>query len=178
MQQLSLFKDNQNAPQIRFIRKNGRIIPIVNKKKVAQAGRLVDDRLEEMKMEVKQASFAGKSHSIDSTGKFKHHGGFTTYPDFYRQMKFKNKSDFNKIVERGSGKKYNDLVEQSIDDLKTGYDSAWGRVPPNLQFRVATKQTYDNNGVVFRRIGGKIRPLRFSKKAVSFDNNLNDHVPF
>ena len=175
-QQLSLFKDNPTPPQIRFIRKNGRIIPIVNKKKVYKSSDLVKDRLEDMKMEVKNAEASGKSHAALDDGSYRHFGGYSTFPEFYKSMKFRNKNDFYKVAAATSGKRSDDLVTQAIEDLKSGYESSFGRVPPNLQFRVMTKQTYDNNGVVFRKLNGKVVPLRFSKKS----NNVeyDDEIPF
>lgn len=175
MAQLDLFKDNSNAPRINFMKMNGRIIPIVNKHRVLKAAPLVEDRLNEMKTEVQHAQSAGRLFKETFHGTH-HVGAFSTYPEFYRSIKFKNKADFKKASETLSGRKGEALVEQAIDDLKGGYDSPAGRVPPNLGFRVLTKQTYDNTNVIFRRIHGKIRPIRV--KTNRHSTVSADEVPF
>lgn len=158
------FRDNPNPPQIRFIRKGGRIIPIVNRKKLTKSSSDVELRLVEMASEVREAQkgFRGANYD-ESTGLSKGFGVKSTYPKFYSQIKFKNKDHFNKVFLTESGNKYEQLVDHAIKDLKEGYESPSGFVPRNLRFRVATKQTFDNRKIVFRKIDGIVRPLRFGK---------------
>lgn len=175
MQQLSLIKDNPNAPQIRFIRKNGRVIPIVQKKKVTRAAPLVDERLEEMKIEVEHATKGERGVGYDENrNAVKNFSIRSTYPDFYREAKFRNKNEFFKTIEKREGQKFDALAGQAIDDLKGGYETSFGRVPPNLHFRVLTKQTFDNTNVVFRRINGRVVPIRNPKAEFMKD----DEIPF
>lgn len=164
--QQSFLKDNPTAPPIRFVRIKGRIVPIAGSRKVPKAGELIDDRLEEMRYEVKAAESSGRQYSASNNRSF---GGFTTYPDYYRKMKFKNKLDFETTLNKRAGKRFDDLVEQTIEDLKDGYSTSHGRIPPSMKFRVMTRQTFDNTNIVFRRINGRVRPMRI---------DANDEVPF
>lgn len=170
------YKQNPKQPQIRFIRKNGRIIPIVNRKKVSAASDNLEGRLGEMKGEVSGASSEGKSFKQGIDGSTSYSKGFSNYPEFYRQLKFRNKNDFFKAFV-GKGKKADDLVGQAHEDLSNGYESALsGRVPPDLNYKTETRQVFNNNGIVFRKIKGRVVPIKSSKKAKK--NDYNNDVPF
>jgi hypothetical protein len=163
------FKDNANAPQIRFVRINGRVIPIVNKQKVMKAAPLVESRIDEMTSQVQSAEAGKRNVGKDENGNVvKNFGTQSTFPGFYGALGFRNKNDFYKTVMQRQSKKFDNLAEQAIDDLKGGYQTQDGRVPPNRDFRVLTKQTFDNRGVTFRNINGRVVPLR----------NKHDEVPF
>lgn len=172
------YKQNPNPPQIRFIRKNGRIIPIVNKKRVPAAGEHIQMRLGEMGNEVKKASSEGMSFKQHHDGSTKYSKAFSNYPDFYRQLKFKNKDDFKRAFE-GKTSKSDDLIKQAHEDISGGYESANGyRVPPDLTYKVQTRQVFNNNGVVFRKLNGRVVPLRIKASKPKKIEINHDDVPF
>lgn len=176
------YKANESAPQIRFVRIRGRVIPIVNKKKSLKGADNINARLNEMKSEVTTASSEGMSFKKGSDGSVVYSKGFSNYPSFYRSLKFKNKSDFLKALE-GRTKKSDDLVEQAHEDLSKGYDSSFaGPVPSDLNYKVDTKQVFDNRSVVFRKLNGQVRPIKIKKtKETPMLKNLteyDDEVPF
>lgn len=165
------YRDNSNPPAVRFIKKNGRVIPIVQGKKVNKASGMIESRLDEMSQEVQMADRGERGVGYnDDREVVRNFSTKSTYPKFYSEIGFKNKDHFYKTVMTRETKLFDKLADQAIDDLKDGYDTSFGRVPPSRDFRVATRQTFDNRGVVFRKIDGQIRPLRFKKK--------NDEVPF
>lgn len=169
------YRDNPNAPQIRFIKRNGRVIPIINRVKKVLLAPVVEGRLLEMMSEVKHAQqgLRGVATDLEHGGSVKNFATMSTYPKWYSQIGFKNKDHFLSVAHNEKSKKFDSLTEQAIRDLKSGYDSPYGRVPPDMKFRVATKQTYDNKGVIFRKIDGTVRPIRIQHKTIK-----SSEVPF
>jgi hypothetical protein len=171
------YKENENAPRVRFIRKNGRIIPIVGEQKSMKGSEELQHRLNEMKQEVLTSSSAGRSFKETNRGMV-HSKGFTNYPSFYRNIKFRNKGDFLSAYS-GKGKKADILIQQAHEDLSGGYVSSMsGEAPPSMAYRVATKQSFDNRNVIFRRINGRIVPIRLKDKSSKKASTFNDDVPF
>lgn len=169
-------KKNKKAKDITFVRKNGRIRLKMDGKDIG-GERMVTDRLKEMKSEIQSAE-AG--HTVTTMKErsygghdFKRYGVKSTFPKWFGQSGFSSKKDFLKVINSKKGKRYDRLVNRAIDDLSSGYDTSYGRVPPSDDFRVKTKQYYDNRGVVFRVIDGKVRPMRFGRGRRSYDE-----VPF
>ncbi len=175
------YKENSYKPNVRFIRVRGRVIPIVQGKKSHKAADNINARLGEMKAEVMASTSSGRSFSTKADGSTKNIAASSNYPDFYRSMKFRNKTDFMKAL-YGKSNKSDDLVKEAHDNLSTGYETSYGgRVAPDLNYKVDTKQVYDNRGVVFRRFNGKVVPIRTKKvKEPPMPKNLDnyDDVPF
>jgi hypothetical protein len=173
----SRYKENPKAPTVRFVKIRGRVVPIVNGHKKVSLSPLVEGRLNELKFEVKHAERGqrGVFHNRE-TGISKNFATTSTFPGWYSQIGFKNKDDFEKVLVKRKSKKFDVLVEKAISDLNRGYDTSHGEVPPNMEFRVKTRQAFDNRGVVFRKIDGKVRPLRFLMNRTQKHNY--DEVPF
>lgn len=158
------YVDNKNAPSVKFIRKNGRIIPIIGNKNIPSASSHVQSRISEMTTEVINAQQGrrgvgqnGKAFSTPST-----------FPKWYSEHRFANKNDFFKVAGDQKSVRNDRLVNQAIADLLNGYSSPSGRVPPNRQFQIATRQVFDNKNVIFRKIDGKIVPIRLRNNEVPF----------
>ena len=168
------YKDNPNAPQIRFIRRNGRIIPIVGGKKKPSLTPLIEGRIKEMDTEIKVAEKGGKdvSYSHDE-GTYRSFKKISTFPSWYADIKAKNRGEFHKSIQKQSGATFDKVAHQAIEDLNTGYSTSFGRVPPSMEFRVKAKQTFDNKDVLFRRIDGQVRPLK-----IPVWKRKDDKVPF
>lgn len=172
------FKDNKNPPQVRFIRKNGRIIPIVQGKKKTSLSPVVEGRINEMSSEVRQAQQGKRlvAHNRD-TDTYVNFAEKSTFPRFYSRIKFKNKDDFFKTIEKKSGPKFEKILDTAVDDLQTGYDTPYGgAVPPNEKFLVGTKQVFDNRNVIFRRIDDRIVPIKLKSRIRKSQDD--DYVPF
>jgi len=156
-------KLNDNAPKVTFRRIRGRVVPIVNGKQPVGATRPLREELVMREMEVREAEAGKRGASIDDQGNQKGFGTKSTFPKFFRELGFNSKKQFLKVMESKKGKKYEQVVNDSISSLLKGRDSTYGRIPPNEKFRVATKQEFDNRGVSFRRVNGKVIPMRFKK---------------
>lgn len=165
-------KENPNPPKVTFRMIRGRVVPIVAGKRARGAGPILRQEIQDRYSEVKHADKGYRGASVDwDHGHAVNFGVKSTFPPFFSQLKFNSRKQFLEVVEKKKGKKYEDLVEDSIDGLLHGRESSHGYIPPNQQFRFATKQSFNNRGVVFRRIDGKVRPLKFKKKE-------EDEVPF
>jgi hypothetical protein len=163
------FRDNVNAPAIRFVRIHGRVIPIVKNKKIIKAESLVEARIDEMTSQVEHAQVGHRGVSKDeSGGAIRGFGTQSTFPGFYGEIEFKNKNDFFKTVMTRNTRRFDNLAGRAIDDLNGGYQTQDGLVPPNRDFRILTKQIFDNRGVVFRNIGGRVVPMKIKKDEVPF----------
>ena len=166
---------NKKAKPIKFRRVNGRIKLYMGDKRVG-GGRMVKQRLGEMKMEIDHAE---KGYSVTTMkdfgsggAEFKRHGVKSTFPKWYSQHGFKNKQDFARVLARKKGIRNERLVKQAIEDLSEGYETPHGRVPGSKEFQVKTRQKFDNKGVVFRRIRGRVVPMRPRKPL------MDEEVPF
>jgi hypothetical protein len=155
---------NKNAKPITFVKNKGRLSLRMGNKKVGGA-KMVNERLAEMKAEIKQAEAGRAVTTMKDTGpgspEFKRYGIKSTFPTWFRQEGYSSKKDFLKVINSRKGKRYERLVKRAIGDLSNGYSSSFGRVPANDDFLVKSRQRFNNKGVTFRYIDGKVRPMRF-----------------
>jgi hypothetical protein len=161
-------KINPNPPKVTFRMVRGRIIPIVNGKQPKGATKPLRQELNTRIMEVKQAERGMRGATIDDRGNFKGFGTKSSFPKFFGDLGFNSKKQFLNVVAKKKGKKYEELVDDSIDSLLHGRSSTFGDIPPDERFRLATKQEFNNTGVAFRMIDGKVRPMRFTHSEVPF----------
>ena len=164
-------KQNPNPPKVTFRMIRGRVVPIVEGKRPRGATRLLREELYMREMEVREAEKGIRGATTDDRGNTKGFGTRSTFPPFFGELGFNSKKQFLQVVKKKQGRKYEDLVNDSIDSLIGGRESKqFGRIPPSERFRLATKQEYNNQGVVFRRINGKVIPLR--------PRHIEEEVPF
>lgn len=170
-------KLNPNPPKVTFRRIRGRVVPIINGKQPKGATRPLREELYMREMEVREAAKGMRGATEDEYGNYKGFGTKSTFPPFFGELGFHSKKEFLKVVKKKQGRKYDDLVEDSIDSLLKGRESKqFGHIPPSEQFRLATKQEFNNQGVIFRRMNGKVVPLRPRK--LRDDDYDDDEVPF
>ncbi len=155
--------DNKKSKSISFKKVKGRIVVLNGSKKVG-GSRSVTNRLAEMKGIIDKSE---KGHTVttmkefgSSGAKFRRHGVKSTFPSWFSRLGFNSKKDFNKVVESKKGKRYDRLVNKAIKDLSKGHRTQFGEVPADKDFLVKTRQKFDNKGVIFRKIKGKIRPIK------------------
>lgn len=169
---------NKKSKEIRFVKQRGRI-RIYNGKKSVGGERALAGRLKEMKSEIDHAT-KGETVSVmkdlGSKGtSYKRYGIKSTFPRWFGRIGFNSKKDFNKVFDRKSGTRYQRLLKKAHKDLSQGYETTFGDVPPDKDYLVKTRQRFDNRGVIFRKIRGKIVPIRTNRrKKPKFD----DEVPF
>ena len=169
------YKDNPNAPRVRFIRKNGRVIPIIQgdrkgvKPRVASS--IVDSQISAMSESVKNAE-AGK-RIVTGYGTSQHViGTKSTFPKFYGELGFKNKHHFFATLQK-PGVKQDQLMSAAVKDIKSGKDYGLGLPNRSKQFQVATREIFDNTNVIFRKLNGRVVPMKIKgsnnkiKKTVS-----------
>lgn len=154
---------NKKAKDITFVKSKGRIRLKMGSKDVG-GERLLSQRLQEMKSEI-QAAERGRTDTTmkdfgPGSAEFKRHGVKSTFPTWFGKVGFNSKKDFMKVINSKKGTRYDRLVGRAIDDLSSGYSTSFGRVPASQKFQIATRQKFDNTGVVFRVIDGKVRPIK------------------
>lgn len=137
--------ENKNAPNVRFIRVRGRIIPIVGGKKSYKAEKILKHNIDEMAMEVDIAE-AGRRTANDQGERVTWK---STFPQHFHDLTFKTKKQYQGAMQKQSGKDFDLILNHAAD---------------RHNFKVATKQIFDNNLVLFRNIGGKVRPIRAKDK--------------
>ena len=170
-------KENKKSKGVSFVKHKGRI-RLKNGSKNVGGLRLVQDRLQEMKSAVRTADRGHTVSTMKDRGgsrgyEFKRHGVKSTFPSWFKSLGFNSKKDFNSVVERGSGERHKRLVKKAIKDLSSGYQTKHGYVPPNKDFLVKSRQKFNNKGVIFRKIKGRIVPMR-----VGNSRPIDDEVPF
>jgi hypothetical protein len=99
-----------------------------------------------MKTAVKSAE-AGKTVSTmkdmgDKGYEYKRHGIKSSFPAWFSKFGFNSKKDFQKVMNRKSGPRYERVVNKAIKDLSTGYRTKFGDVPASKKFLVATRQKF------------------------------------
>jgi len=96
----------------------------------------------------------------------------STFPAYMRESGISSTKDFLKVLSQKKGVRFDRLKAEAITRLDKGYMNEHGFDPPNTEFKVASKQLHDNKNIVFRRVRGRIIPMRipYSKRA--------DLVPF
>ena len=156
-----MIKQNPNPPKVTFRMIRGRIIPIVNGKQPRGATKVLREEVNSMIGEVKHAEKGVRGVGYNEQGEaVKNYGTKSTFPKFFGELHFNSRKQFLDIVEKKKGARYEAFVDKSIDGLLHGRESSFGRIPPNEKFRQATKQEFNNKGVIFRKIEGKVIPLR------------------
>jgi len=159
---MELIKPNPHAPQVRFIRRNGRVIPLISGNRAGVkprvATRIVRDQVEAMSQAVEVAEKGqrvhlgyGTSHEVRGFG--------SSFPKFYGELGFRNKADFRKVLNTPGARQFR-LMDQAVRDIKAGHSYGTGLPNQSRRFELATRQVFDNTNVVFRKIDGKVRPLR------------------
>ena len=161
---MTRFKDNKNPPAVKFIRKNGRIIPIVAGKQSRKAEKILNENIQDMPADV-QMTEAGRRTVNDQGERVTWK---STFPKHFHEGGFKTKKQWLSAVEKKSGKDF-DIITQLASERHN--------------FKVATNQIYDNKLVLFRNIQGKVRPIRAKdENAYDFYNwkpkKESEEVPF
>lgn len=136
-----MFVENKNPPHVRFIRMHGRIIPIVAGKKSYKAEKVLKQNMDEMNLEVEVAEpgrRTANNHGDRVTWK-------SSFPKFFSENGFRTKKQWTEAMRKQKGIDY-DVITQLAAEKKN--------------FKVATRQIFNNNLVSFRYIDGKIRPIR------------------
>jgi len=157
-------KKNKDAKPITFVKNKGRISLRMGSKKVGGAN-MVTERLNEMKSEIRESQAGSTVTTMKDSGpgktEYKRHGIKSTFPSWFGKSGFNSKKDFIKVINSKKGVRYERLVNRAVDDLSGGYNTSYGRVPANKEFQVKSRQKFDNKGISFRVIDGKVRPMRF-----------------
>jgi hypothetical protein len=166
------YRDNPNAPAVKFIRVRGRVIPIFkgNTKgtKPRVAARIVEDQLHAMGDAVNNAE-AGK-RIIHGYGTSQHViGTKSTFPEFYSKIGFKNKSDFKVVLEK-QGIRHDRLIDAAVHDVKVGENYGFHLPDRSKDLQVATRQIFDNKNVVFRKLNGKVVPMKIKGSSTRVKN--------
>ncbi len=89
----------------------------------------------------------------------------STFPNWYRTIGAGSSDEFAKASKRKKGIVYKRIKAQAIENLEKGYDDKQhGFDFPDMKFKVASKQVFDNKDIIFRRVRGRIIPMRIKKK--------------
>lgn len=156
--------DNKKSGEIRFKKINGRIA-VFNEKKKVEGSNLLLSRVKEMETEIKFAEKGESGIKATNTG-FTRYSKKSTFPSWFSQAGFNSKADFSKVFKKKQGMRYERILKQANKDLSSGYKTTDGIVPENTDYLVKTRQKFDNKNVVFRRINGRIVPIKRTKQEV------------
>jgi hypothetical protein len=171
------YRTNENAPQVRFIRRNGRVIPLISGNRAGVKPRvatdIMRDQLEAMEHSIDQAE-RGKRVMTGYGTDFEVKGFKSSFPFWYSEIGFKNQKDFYKTLKTPGAKQFR-LTDQAERDIVKGESYGFGLPNRSTRYKLATRKIFDNEGVVFRKIGGKVRPLRVGevKKHTAHDSTLD-----
>lgn len=167
---------NDDAPTITFIKKNGRLRLKGNGKDIAGES-ILNEQLKTMTSLVKHAQrgerIVLKKEEFRADGgsslvAFSKAGVQSTFPGFFGDLGFSSRKQFLNVMKKREGKKFNQVVNRAIEDLTEGSSTSFGRIPPDEEFLIKTRQVFDNRNIVFRVIGGKVRPIRSTFDDVPF----------
>jgi hypothetical protein len=130
------------------------------------AKRMIKDELKSMSFEIKSSE---KARSFlmpkENSYQFSHRVYIkSTFPSYLKETKINTTKDFNKVLKSGKGKRFDRLKKVAIDRLEHGYENEHGRDMPSIKFLKKTKQIYDNKNVIFRKVRGRIVPMRIPKR--------------
>lgn len=137
----------------------------------------IGSMLNQMKFEI-ESSEKSSSVLIKKENSYEvSHRSFTasTFPKFMREAGINSKKDFSKVLASKKGKRFNRLKVEAIDRLNNGFQNQHGFDDPSTEFKVKTGQVHDNKDVIFRRIRGRIVPMRIKK---SNRHDLMEDAPF
>lgn len=171
-----------------FSRRNGKIVK-TEKPRYVETGRKgdysgtiakkkINAMLSQMKYEIdnsEKGQRSGKMMETKSSFKFVNTSSRSTFPNFLSETGINTRKDFTKVMESKKGIRYNRLRGRAIIRLNKGFENSHGYDAPDMEFRTKTGQVWDNQDVVFRRIRGRIVPIR--NKSKKKRKELNE-VPF
>lgn len=158
------FVENKNAPSVRFVRIRGRIIPIVGGQKSAKAAKVLQNNIDEMNVQVEIAEAGRRFTTQDGEWLAQR----SSFPKFFGKLGFKKKDEWLRAIKKGEGRDFDIIRDHAA---------------AQTNFKLATKQLYDNHNVLFRNIGGIVRPIRAkSSDAYEFFNwkatKAKEELPF
>lgn len=156
-----------------FSRKNGKIVTKIKPrykltgKTPNYSSKLAKDaiqsEIQEMRSEISN-SVAGQRTVIGYGSDMKVIGTKSTFPSYLRETGINTRKDFMKVLQSKKGKRYERVRQEAIKRLNEGYQNPQGRAMPDMEFKVKTGQVYDNKDIIFRRVRGRIIPIRVKKK--------------
>jgi len=96
----------------------------------------------------------------------------STFPKYVQDSGAGSTKEFLKVLSQKKGVRFDRIQKEAINRLENGYMNDHGYDEPNRNFLVASKQLYDNKNIVFRRVRGRIIPMRIPYE------KRGDLVPF
>lgn len=138
-------KDNPNPPHIRFVRIRGRIVPMANGNPNHKAEKVLKQNIDEMDFQVQAAEAGRRMRVEDGSREGKWVAKPSTFPKFFGEIGFKAKKQWTSAMEKKDG---------------AAFDSIVNHAAAQTNFKIAAKQVFDNENVVFKNIGGIVRPIR------------------
>lgn len=151
---------------------------VKSKKKADYSSRFAQqriiDELNNMKHEI--VSSEKGSRSIHGYGKDQNVTVTkSTFPEYMKESGINSTKDFLKVLTQKKGVRFDRLKKKAIERLENGYKNKHGYDEPDIDFLVKTKQMHDNKDVIFRRVGGRVVPIKVTKRN-RYD--LLDDAPF
>ena len=132
--------------------------------------------LNNMRWEVMQSEKGRSSLIRDSHDRVSHRSySESSFPDYVRKSGIKSKNDFESVIKKSKGVRFDRLKSHAIERINHGYSNKHGYDQPDLKFKVKTGQLYDNKDVIFRRYRGRVIAMRVPK---SKRYDLMDDAPF
>lgn len=125
----------------------------------------INQEINNMKWEISKSEKSSSSLINDEHGRVSHRAySESTFPDYMRKAGINSKNDFDSVIKSGKGIRFNRVKSEAINRINNGYQNKHGFDMPDLKFKVKTGQLHDNKDVIFRRVGGRIVPMRVPKQ--------------
>lgn len=130
---------------------------------VPYAKKAIESELEQMKYEINQSEKGSRSFTGYGTS-LKVVGTKSTFPEYMRASGIGSTKDFMKVISQKKGIRKERLKKIAISRLEQGYQNKHGFDMPDMKFKKKTGQVHDNKDIIFRRIGGRIVPIKVERK--------------
>lgn len=141
-----------------------------------EARKIINAELKSMAVDVKMAETTKSKLITDEFDRVTHRvGGISTFPKYMREAGISSKKDFIKVMESRKGLRFKRLEARAIERLNHGFKDSQNYSPPDKDFLVASNQLYDRKDVIFRRVRGRLIPMKVPK---SKRIDLMEEAPF
>jgi len=128
-----------------------------------KARKIIQAELGDMKREITSAYRTKSTLVFNDDGSAHRSAGDSTFPKYMREAGISSTSDFIKVMNSKKGIRFKRLEKAAISRLENGIDEKFMRAEPDEDFLKASGQIYDRKDVIFRRVRGRLIPMRVPK---------------
>jgi hypothetical protein len=129
-----------------------------------KASKIIKSELGSMRQEILASQKSSSTLIMDDNDRVTHRTySPSTFPSWMRNSGISSTKDFLAVINQNKGIRHDRLKGIAIDRLNSGYSNQHGYDLPDTDFKVSSNQLYDRKDVIFRRIRGRLIPMRVPK---------------